>query len=361
MCIIPSTLSVGFFLIIAFYLGGFCSRAIAEELPTFSVNKLRRGGLVDVSHTNLLFNSKERKLFFLFLAYDKFHNGHIWNIFFKDVEKDKYHIFMHAKNLPTFHASGFEHKITLVNQKYNEYFKLVYPANELFETALNTSQNYGDAFILISSDSIPVKPFNEIYEAFSKPFDSHQCISPTEQWHRFNENAYVPKTHFWSIMNKSDVQKIAAVSHKFPEYSDLFYPYNKQVSSIWEESYYPSAIHMGTAGTAVFDPAKSSEWGINFPSTKIQGSCPMYVWWDNYPADSPFVSEGIPRITERETKGAQTIVITPENLLRKLRKSSNFYFIRKMRGEIPTNYVELANGTHLTLYEGVKYVGLYDP
>ena len=164
-------------------------------------------------------------------------------------------------------------------------------------------------------------------------------------------------------MNKSDVKKIVIASHKYPIYYDIFTPYQKELEKItcWEEMYYPSAIHMEMLG-ALFDPAKSSdEWGLTFPSAKIQGSCFMYVWWDGYPDDSPFLSEGIPKLTVRETKGTQMIVITPEILLRKLRNSSNFYFIRKMRGDISTNYVELANGTHLTLFEGVKYVGLYDP
>lgn len=337
-----------FFFIFAF----LCSANLTAEFTPYEMRTLG----------NFSSGSIERKLFFLVLGYDKFHNGHIWNLFFKDVDERKYQVLMHVKNLPAFHPTGFEHKITFVNQRWNLYFKLVYPANELFVTALHYSRNDLDVFFIISSDALPVKPFNEIYHSFSKPFNSHQCYSPTNEWFKISSSAYIPKTHFWSIMNKTDVQKIASASFKYPNYFDIFSPYLEDALKMhcWEEFYYPSAINKETLG-ATFDPMNSSKWGLTFPSGKIQGSCPMFVWWVDYPDGSPFVSEGIPRLTTRETKGAQMIVITPETLLRQLRKSSNFYFLRKMRGDIPTNFVELANGTHITLLQGIVYVGLYDP
>ncbi len=95
----------------------------------------------------------------------------------------------------------------------------------------------------------------------------------------------------------------------------------------------------------------------------------MYVWWPDYSDDSPFLADGIPRLTERETHGHQAIVINSENLLRKLKKSK-FLFMRKVRdepkydrgrGEIYDTYVEMSNGTHFSLFDAIKYIGLYDP
>ena len=148
---------------------------------------------------------------------------------------------MHVKNLPEFHTSGFEHKIILVNQKYSKYRKTVYPGNELFETALSASQNDGDSFILISSDTIPLKPFNEIYDAFSKQFDSHLCYSPTDQWLRFHSNAFVPKTHSWFIINKSDVKKIVIASKIAPANFFPLFQCQKQSHAAKRANPWPSA------------------------------------------------------------------------------------------------------------------------
>jgi phage terminase large subunit-like protein len=267
---------------------------------------------------------------------------------------------MHSKNLPNFHTTGFEHKITLVNQKWSEYNKFVYASNELFEVALSMSQNDTDAFFLISSDTIPVKPFDELYQAFSNPKTSI-CYAPTSAWLKINDHAYIPKTHSWFAFNKADVKQISAASKSFPAFHDIFTPYQNEAKSIhcWEEYYYPVATVKGALG-GTFDPINASAWNLDFPVNKEQGKCVMYVWWADYGSESPFVAEGIPRLTERETKGAQMLVITPESLLKALRKSSGFYFMRKIRGDISANYVELSNGTHLSIFDGVRHVGLYD-
>ena len=114
---------------------------------------------------------------------------------------------MHVKNFPDFNMHGFDHKITLVNQKWTAYCKFTNASNELIDVALSMSQNDHDAFFLISSDSLPVKSFNEIYQVFSNPgFKSKICYAPTSEWAKINESAYLPKSHSWFAFNKEVVK-----------------------------------------------------------------------------------------------------------------------------------------------------------
>jgi hypothetical protein len=148
-------------------------------------------------------NSRTRQLFFLILGYDRFLNGRVWNLFFKDVESEKYRVLMHVKNLRKYHPNSFEQKITLVDQKWTEYCKITNASNELVDAALSMSNSDDDVFFLISADTIPVKSFNELFQIFSNPgFKSRLCYSPTDQWKMIKENIYLPKVHSWFVFNK---------------------------------------------------------------------------------------------------------------------------------------------------------------
>ena len=88
-----------------------------------------------------------------------------------------------------------------------------------------------------------------------------------------------------------------------------------------------------------------------FPHDLEQGLCTMYVHWPNYHPKSVFRSEII-SLKTTEVEG-QHIIRAPLKLLSQLRKSSSFFFIRKL----------VDNGTETFLPQCMKkrsFQGFYD-
>ena len=101
-----------------------------------------------------------KKIAFLFLIYDVINQEEMWYNFFKNIDKNKYSIYIHYKfnkEMKYFNEYKLEKCIP------TEYCKtsIVEAQNLLIETALLDVDNY--KFITLSQACIPFKSFNYIY------------------------------------------------------------------------------------------------------------------------------------------------------------------------------------------------------
>ena len=85
-------------------------------------------------------------------------------------------------------------QIPYVDKVESHYSKASGVMNALFAAGLNKSNNDNDMFFIISSDAIPVKPFNEIYRDFCEKGVRHVsqiCIAPSNQWFPISKDSLV--------------------------------------------------------------------------------------------------------------------------------------------------------------------------
>lgn len=144
------------------------------------------------------------KIAFIFLIYDEINHEHIWQLFFKSIDTDKYNIYIHYK---IYKPSSFFDKYKLNNIIPTEWcgISLVQAHNLLLKEALKDQNNTN--FILLSNSCIPFKTFDYIYNnlfinysyfnlMLLKNFDN--CILALSN---INKNL-IRKNHQWSILNR---------------------------------------------------------------------------------------------------------------------------------------------------------------
>ena len=109
-----------------------------------------------------------QKIAFCFLIYDEIVHEEIWNLFFKNIDHNKYNIYIHYKtNKP---LKYFE-KYKLLSSEciHTQYADVSMPLalNVVLRKAFNEdSDNY--KFIFVSGTCIPFKSFNYIYDVLTK-------------------------------------------------------------------------------------------------------------------------------------------------------------------------------------------------
>ena len=106
-----------------------------------------------------------KKIAFCFLIYDSINHEDLWYLFFKNVNKDKYNIYIHYKdNKPLKYFE--EYKLSnCIETSYGD-ISLVLAQNLLLEEAIKDNNN--EHFIFISNSCIPLKNFNYIYNFLTK-------------------------------------------------------------------------------------------------------------------------------------------------------------------------------------------------
>ena len=118
-----------------------------------------------------------KKIAFCFLIYDVINHEELWNLFFNNIDKNLYEIYIHQKfdkRLKYFDEYKLKNKIdtnyadpTLINA-YNLLFKKAY-------------EDGCDKFVILSQACIPLKSFDYIYEFLIKNDNGYFNICPKEQ------------------------------------------------------------------------------------------------------------------------------------------------------------------------------------
>lgn len=302
-------------------------------------------------------------LFFNFLGYKEIYNEDIWREFFKDVPTSQYRVYIHLKEANGFSTRAFEQSgYCLVPSVWSDYCRVTNPMNELLFRSLNDSFHQNDHFIFLSSDTIPIKSFSYIYNELimppsAPPHDSNFCITPTLQWIDHGDNKYTVKHHHWISLNRVDVIKsVGQYKAQDPDYTKVFAPYTIKPSICFEEHWHY------TAANGVFDSSSPNSNSNNkkliYPYTYEQGRCITYVFWPDAPRESIF-RQGIVDLEFRHHQNAQTLLSAPLQLIIDLHESPTFLFMRKIRSESVSGFVEVQDGGKMSWLEGIKTLNIY--
>jgi hypothetical protein len=174
-----------------------------------------------------------KKIAFCFLIYDEINHEELWNNFFKNVDKNKYEIYIHYKNNKP--LKYFEkHKLNnCIETKYGD-VSLIHAMNLLLKRA------YEDncfKYVFLSNSCIPLKNFNYVYDFLTKDNNGHFNVTKISEnlldknkvlLDHYDKNS-LQKSSQWFILNKTMVEKILNV------------PKNR-IDELWKNVFAPEEI-----------------------------------------------------------------------------------------------------------------------
>lgn len=153
-----------------------------------------------------------KKVAFCFLIYDIINFEEMWKVFFENVDKNKYSIYIHYKfNKPLKYFEEYKLTNCIETAYENETIPLAY--NILFREAYKDENNY--KFAIVSNSCIPLKSFDYIYKKLTD--DNYGYFNICPQSHCFpnclpltkNINPmYISKSHNWFILNRTLVENL---------------------------------------------------------------------------------------------------------------------------------------------------------
>lgn len=163
-----------------------------------------------------------KKIAFLFLIYDTINHEDLWNIFFKNVDSNKYNIYIHYKN--NTQLKYFErYKLNQCAETSYGNISIVYAQNVLLNAAMTDPEN--THFVFLSNSCIPLKNFDYIYNNLDEKYsyfnmcDQEQCFSRCDFALQFIDRQYIQKAHQWCILNRKHTQLLL----NEPDYMLWFY------------------------------------------------------------------------------------------------------------------------------------------
>jgi hypothetical protein len=146
-----------------------------------------------------------KKVAFLFLIYDTINHEDIWYHYFRNVDPNKYTIYIHYKtNSPLKHFG--KHKLSsCIETKYAD-VSLVNAQNLLLKEALKDEDN--QHFVFISNSCIPFKKFDYVYDTldatksyFNIAPHSH-CFPRCDSLLPILDRSNIQKASQWCILNR---------------------------------------------------------------------------------------------------------------------------------------------------------------
>lgn len=159
-----------------------------------------------------------KKIGFCFLIYDIMNQEDLWNEWFKNVDKDKYNIYIHYKNnkeLKYFNQYKLDNCIPTAYRKIS----IVHAHNILFKKA------YDDGcykIVSLSQACIPLKSFDFVYDFLTKDDLSHFNMTVNKRGvhprcqsvYEFIPQDKIRKSSNWFILNRNITEKIVGTSQE---------------------------------------------------------------------------------------------------------------------------------------------------
>ena len=170
-----------------------------------------------------------KKIAFCFLVYDIINHEELWNLFFQNVDTNKYNIYIHYKNNKP--LQYFEkYKLTsCVPTKYAD-VSLIHAHNLLFTKA------YDDGcykIISLSQACIPFKSFDYVYHFLTKDNYAHFNVAPQSQCFpranillNYYDKSVIQKSSEWFILNRKTCEYVISCDKQKvdTEYSSIYAP-----------------------------------------------------------------------------------------------------------------------------------------
>ena len=147
----------------------------------------------------------DKKIALCFLIYDKINHEELWYNWLKNVDKNKYNIYIHYKeNKPLKYFE--EYKVTNTIHTQWGRLSIVLAQNLLLKHALKDDKN--QHFIWLSADCIPLKSFDYIYNFLDINKSYYNLSNETQIFPRANKllkyinKKYIKKANMSSIINR---------------------------------------------------------------------------------------------------------------------------------------------------------------
>jgi len=164
-----------------------------------------------------------KKIAFLFLIYDILNLEELWRIFFLNLDKNKYTIYIHFKNNVSLKYFEQYKLKNCIETKYAD-ISLVCAQNILLEEALKDKNN--EHFIFLSNSCVPFKNFEFIYNKLSidksyfNIIPQEQCFPRCDYLLNNIEKKNIQKSSQWCILNRKHSEII--ISYPNSEYIKLY-------------------------------------------------------------------------------------------------------------------------------------------
>jgi hypothetical protein len=170
-----------------------------------------------------------KKIAFCFLIYDCIVNEELWNIFFKNVDSNKYNIYIHYKiNQPLKYFEKYKLD-NCIETKYVD-VSIVHAHNLLFKKAYHDGC---DKIISLSQSCIPFKSFDYIYNFLTKDDFGHfnvmpqsQCFPRCDSLLNYYDISVIQKSYNWFILNRKICESVISYDKQRidNEYKDIYCP-----------------------------------------------------------------------------------------------------------------------------------------
>ena len=128
---------------------------------------------------------------FCFLVYDSIIRSELWNMFFKDIDNEKYIVYIHPKNN---NICNYTFNYKIINNKVNtlskDHITIVKATIQLFKEAYLYNKNITH-FIFLSQSCIPLYNFDTIYEItqkFNNSIISYIDNNKKERYYQLHNN-----------------------------------------------------------------------------------------------------------------------------------------------------------------------------
>lgn len=258
----------------------------------------------------------QRRVIFLFLINDEIYHPELWNTFFEGGNRSQWSAYVHCKN----HCNATLLKsmpalkpVDIVPTYYCH--NLVDGMVSLLKGAIADGGTKYDKFIFVSDSTLPVKPFQEIFDVMGQNDESDVCIFPTDHWGEAafnNKRAVLVKHHQWVVLNYEhakvmvktwgsvDSQGQWSVPIRTPTYSEpLIYnaeKFSRAPIANWcadEWAFFATifgAIPEDGSASIKIPGYKDRNGGntllLNGPDTsKMQGVCRTFAFWSEVDPD----------------------------------------------------------------------------
>jgi hypothetical protein len=159
-----------------------------------------------------------KKIAFIFLIYNVINHEDIWYHFFKNVDENKYNIYIHYKtNEKLKYFEKYKVKKTIPT-KYAD-ISIVKAQNHMLKEALFDLDN--SHFIFLSGSCIPLKSFNYIYSTLDDKFSYFHIANPEECYEdckgalNYIDKNYINKASQWCILNRKHSLLLISATNYF--------------------------------------------------------------------------------------------------------------------------------------------------
>ena len=223
-----------------------------------------------------------KKIAFCFLIRLSIQNEDIWKLYFKDVDKNKYNIYIHPKNIDKIvpkiedNSNKIHYETIQIKPKlkhFSDYIiennietiygdiSLIHAQNLMLKEALKDDEN--QHFILLSESCIPLKSFDDVYNGlneeksyFNLLKNQAGCFPRCDDVMNYTNRENIQKSSQWCILNRKHTRLMVEGNQ---EYLIWF----KKVYAADEHCYITNIYHHNLQDEIISTP-DSSEHATTF-------------------------------------------------------------------------------------------------